>query len=163
AQKETGGENPGGENPGGENPGGENPGGANPGGENPGGENPGGENPGGENPGGENPGSGKPGIFQTVAQSSNQWNTAGALSTLQLRRTDEALPPIEAMPRGAALPLSFAQQRLWFLTQLEGLSETYHIPLALSLRGELDLPAWRQSLDALYARHEALRSRFVTV
>nr|ATD12179.1 SphA [Serratia marcescens] len=81
----------------------------------------------------------------------------------QLRRTDEALPPIEAMPRGAELPLSFAQQRLWFLTQLEGLSETYHIPLALSLRGELDLPAWRQSLDALYARHEALRSRFVTV
>lgn len=67
AQKETGGENPGGENPGGENPGGENPGG---------------ENPGGENPGGENPGSGKPGIFQTVANTSNQWNTAGALSTL---------------------------------------------------------------------------------
>ncbi|MEL5345948.1 autotransporter domain-containing protein [Serratia nevei] len=76
-QKDTGGENPGGENPGGENPGGENPGG-----ENPGGENPGGENPGGENPGGENPGSGKPGIFQTVAESGNQWNTAGALSTL---------------------------------------------------------------------------------
>lgn len=67
AQKDTGGENPGGENPGGENPGGENPGG---------------ENPGGENPGGENPGSGKPGIFQTVAESGNQWNTAGALSTL---------------------------------------------------------------------------------
>ncbi|WP_312947950.1 autotransporter domain-containing protein [Superficieibacter sp.] len=66
--------NPGGENPG--NPGGENPG--NPGGENPG--NPGGENPG--NPGGENPGSGTPGIFQTVAETGNQWNTAGALSTL---------------------------------------------------------------------------------
>ncbi len=82
AQKDTGGENPGGENPGGENPGGENPGGENPGGGNPGGENPGGENPGGENPGGENPGSGKPGIFQTVAESGNQWNTAGALSTL---------------------------------------------------------------------------------
>nr|WP_194243135.1 autotransporter outer membrane beta-barrel domain-containing protein [Serratia marcescens] len=87
AQKDTGGENPGGENPGGENPGGENPGGENPGGENPGGENPGGENPGGENPGGENPGgenpgSGKPGIFQTVAESGNQWDTAGALSTL---------------------------------------------------------------------------------
>ncbi|WP_209638302.1 autotransporter outer membrane beta-barrel domain-containing protein [Serratia sp. PL17] len=70
----------GGENPGGENPGGENPGGENPGGENPGGENPGGENPGGENPGGENPG--EPGIFQTVAQTHNQWNTAGALSSL---------------------------------------------------------------------------------
>ena len=81
----------------------------------------------------------------------------------QLQRTSEALPPIEALPRDAALPLSFAQQRLWFLTQLEGMSETYHIPLALSLRGDLDLPAWRQSLDALYARHEALRSRFITV
>ncbi|PNU36636.1 autotransporter outer membrane beta-barrel domain-containing protein [Serratia marcescens] len=86
AQKDTGGENPGGENPGGENPGGENPGG-----ENPGGENPGGENPGGENPGGENPGSGKPGIFQTVAESGNQWNTAGALSTLAQRGPSLAL------------------------------------------------------------------------
>ncbi|MBF4188218.1 autotransporter domain-containing protein [Serratia ureilytica] len=91
AQKDTGGENPGGENPGGENPGGENPGGENLGGENPGGENPGGENPGGENPGGENPGSGKPGIFQTVAESGNQWNTAGALSTLAQRGPSLAL------------------------------------------------------------------------
>ncbi|WP_285141377.1 autotransporter outer membrane beta-barrel domain-containing protein [Serratia ureilytica] len=71
AQKDTGGENPGGENPGGENPGG--------------------ENPGGENPGGENPGSGKPGIFQTVAESGNQWNTAGALSTLAQRGPSLAL------------------------------------------------------------------------
>lgn len=61
------------------------------GGENPGGENPGGENPGGENPGGENPGSGKPGIFQTVAESGNQWNTAGALSTLAQRGPSLAL------------------------------------------------------------------------
>ena len=97
AQKDTGGENPGGGDPGGENPGGgnpggenpgggdpggENPGGGDPGGENPGGGDPGGENPGGGNPGGENPGSGNPGIFQTVAETSNQWNTAGALSTL---------------------------------------------------------------------------------
>lgn len=56
-----------------------------------GGENPGGENPGGENPGGENPGSGKPGIFQTVAVSGNQWNTAGALSTLAQRGPSLAL------------------------------------------------------------------------
>lgn len=51
----------------------------------------GGENPGGENPGGENPGSGKPGIFQTVAESGNQWNTAGALSTLAQRGPSLAL------------------------------------------------------------------------
>ncbi|QXX96205.1 AMP-binding protein [Serratia marcescens] len=80
----------------------------------------------------------------------------------QLRTLSEALPPIEAVARDAALPLSFAQQRLWFLTQLEGMSETYHIPLALSLRGELDPAAWQQSLNALYARHEALRSRFIS-
>ncbi|MEE4486014.1 condensation domain-containing protein, partial [Serratia ficaria] len=75
----------------------------------------------------------------------------------------ETLPPIEATARDAALPLSFAQQRLWFLTQMEGMSETYHIPLALRLNGDLDLSAWRRSLDALYARHEALRSRFATL
>lgn len=46
---------------------------------------------GGENPGGENPGSGKPGIFQTVAESGNQWNTAGALSTLAQRGPSLAL------------------------------------------------------------------------
>lgn len=73
AQKDSG-ENPG--NPGGENP--ENPGGEDPG--TPGGENP--ENPGGESPGAGNPGSGTPGIFQTVAMTGNEWNTAGALSTL---------------------------------------------------------------------------------
>lgn len=81
AQKDSGENpgNPGGENPG--NPGGENP--ENPGGEDPGtpgGENP--ENPGGESPGAGNPGSGTPGIFQTVAMTGNEWNTAGALSTL---------------------------------------------------------------------------------
>lgn len=84
AQKESGENpgNPGGENPG--NPGGEDPG--TPGGEDPG--TPGGEEPGtpgGEepgNPGAGNPGSGTPGIFQTVAMTGNQWNTAGALSTL---------------------------------------------------------------------------------
>ncbi|MDU3301191.1 MAG: autotransporter outer membrane beta-barrel domain-containing protein, partial [Enterobacter ludwigii] len=97
---------------GGENPGGENPGGENPGGENPGGENPGGENPGGENPGGENPGSGKPGIFQTVANTSNQWNTAGALSTLTQNGPSLAL-------YNSLLVLSAPQAREAF-TQLSG-------------------------------------------
>src|SRR5689334_897034 len=62
--------------------------------------------------------------------------------------------------RDARLMLSFAQERLWFLSQLGEVGGTYHIPLGLALRGVLDAAAWRRSLDALVARHEALRSVF---
>jgi amino acid adenylation domain-containing protein len=73
-----------------------------------------------------------------------------------------ALPAIEAVDRDGELPLSFAQQRLWFLSQLEGVSETYHMPEGLRLTGLLDREALRRSLDRVYARHEALRSVFVS-
>ncbi|XIG27219.1 amino acid adenylation domain-containing protein [Lysobacter enzymogenes] len=71
-----------------------------------------------------------------------------------------SLPPIPTVPRDAPLPLSFAQQRLWFLSQWQGVSAIYHIPNALRLRGALDREALRRSLDALMARHEGLRSVF---
>ncbi len=64
------------------------------------------------------------------------------------------------VPRGGDLPLSFAQQRLWFLSQLDGVKDTYHVPLAIRLRGALDVDAWRRALDRVYARHEALRTVF---
>src|SRR6185295_1864688 len=64
------------------------------------------------------------------------------------------LPPIEPADRSAPLPLSFAQQRLWFLEQLGGLGDTYHIPTGLRLQGELDRAALRRALDAILARHE---------
>src|SRR5438477_938771 len=57
-------------------------------------------------------------------------------------------------------PLSFAQQRLWFLHQLEGASGEYHVPEGFLLRGDLDRGALRRALDALVARHESLRTRF---
>ncbi|MCF2135563.1 non-ribosomal peptide synthetase, partial [Mycetohabitans sp. B3] len=75
----------------------------------------------------------------------------------------EARPEITPVSRDGSLPLSFAQQRLWFLAQLDGVSESYHMPLALHVRGPLDRVAWQQALDALFARHEALRSTFVSV
>jgi hypothetical protein len=75
----------------------------------------------------------------------------------------QVLPPVAAISRDGYLPLSFAQQRLWFLAQLEGVSATYHIPQGLRLRGSLNKGALRRSLDHLYARHEALRSVFVSV
>jgi hypothetical protein len=71
-----------------------------------------------------------------------------------------ALPPIEHADRSAALPLSFAQQRLWFLEQLSDLGNTYHISRRLRLRGDLDRDALRRALDRLIARHEALRTTF---
>ncbi|MEX0445248.1 amino acid adenylation domain-containing protein [Xenorhabdus sp. SGI246] len=81
----------------------------------------------------------------------------------RLNEQSGVLPVITPTPHDGALPLSFAQQRLWFLAQFEGISDTYHIPLALRLRGQLDIHAWQQALNHLFARHEALRSVFITV
>ena len=63
-------------------------------------------------------------------------------------------------PGAAALPLSFAQQRLWFLCQLDGASAAYHMALPLRMRGAIDYLAFRAALDALVARHESLRTVF---
>ncbi|MGA4358545.1 amino acid adenylation domain-containing protein, partial [Ralstonia nicotianae] len=84
-----------------------------------------------------------------------------AVAQAIVRGQGSALPAITAADRGAPLPLSFAQQRLWFLAQMEGGSEAYHIPVGLRLKGELDEDALRRSLDRIVARHEALRTRFV--
>ena len=70
---------------------------------------------------------------------------------------------IERVDRAGSVPLSFAQQRLWFLEQLGNLGGTYHIPMRLRLRGELDRGALARSLDRIVARHEALRTTFPTV
>uniref|UniRef100_UPI0038576C5A amino acid adenylation domain-containing protein n=1 Tax=Rhizobium ruizarguesonis TaxID=2081791 RepID=UPI0038576C5A len=63
--------------------------------------------------------------------------------------------------RDGALPLSYSQQRLWFLSQLDEDSTNYNIPLGWRLQGRLERVAWRRSLDRLFARHEALRCTFV--
>jgi len=79
------------------------------------------------------------------------------------RARHQVLPPITVASRDGLLPLSFAQQRLWFLAQLTPESSGYHIPIALRLTGELDRAALQASLDALIERHESLRTRFVLV
>ncbi|MEC4812714.1 MAG: amino acid adenylation domain-containing protein [Scytonema sp. PMC 1069.18] len=60
-----------------------------------------------------------------------------------------------------SLPLSFAQERLWFLAQLELDSAAYHIIKAVKLQGELNIEVLQQSLDAIVAYHEALRTNFI--
>jgi amino acid adenylation domain-containing protein len=78
------------------------------------------------------------------------------------RRSSSGAPelPLLVTPRRGALPLSFAQERLWFFDQLEPGSAAYNIPRALRLQGPLDREALRQSLEATVLRHEVLRSTF---
>ncbi|MBO1350490.1 MAG: amino acid adenylation domain-containing protein [Hormoscilla sp. GUM202] len=69
-------------------------------------------------------------------------------------------PAIVRVPRDAAIGLSFAQERLWFLNQLEGQSATYNMPGALRLDGKLASSALEQAITEIVRRHEALRTRF---
>ncbi len=74
-----------------------------------------------------------------------------------------ARPAIAALSRSGAQTLSSAQQRLWFLAQMEGGNAAYHMPLNLRLRGSLDVPALERSFNQLVARHDALRTTFIAV
>jgi len=77
-----------------------------------------------------------------------------------LRQAEKARSPLAAEPRPERLPMSYAQQRLWFLDQLQGKSTEYNVPEALRLRGELDYSALERALSAIVQRHEILRTRF---
>ena len=71
--------------------------------------------------------------------------------------------PIVTRPRGTEAPLSFAQQGLWLIDQLEPTPWTYNITISRRLRGALRLDPLRRALDELLARHEALRTTYPTV
>ncbi|HEV8580079.1 MAG TPA: amino acid adenylation domain-containing protein [Thermoanaerobaculia bacterium] len=71
-----------------------------------------------------------------------------------------AAPPIRPIPREGHLPLSFAQERLWFLDRLTPGNAAYTIPLALAAHGELSLPAMEAALSEIVRRHEALRTTY---
>ncbi|WP_434034546.1 amino acid adenylation domain-containing protein [Cupriavidus sp. a3] len=68
--------------------------------------------------------------------------------------------PIVPAPRTGALPLSYAQQRLWFLQQLEPASTAYHMPGVYRLEGPLDAAALRRAFAQVGARHEVLRTTY---
>jgi len=83
----------------------------------------------------------------------------------QLQQQDLTLtvPPILPRTKDGELPLSFAQQRLWFLDQLQPNSALYNIPMVLRLQGNLNQGALEQSLWSICDRHEVLRTNFVTI
>ncbi len=101
----------------------------------------------------------------TVAQLAEQIERVQAAPVVGAADRSSALtpPPIQPAGRDRPLPLSFAQQRLWFLNQLEPDSAFYNIPTALWLIGELSRPALEQSFAEIVRRHEALRTTFSIV
>ncbi|HEX4963095.1 MAG TPA: non-ribosomal peptide synthase/polyketide synthase, partial [Thermoanaerobaculia bacterium] len=86
---------------------------------------------------------------------------AGEIVVLQARERELEAPPLERAPRSGGLPLSFAQERLWFLDQLQPGSSAYNMPIPLRLSGALDVLALRRVLTEVMRRHEVLRTRFV--
>src|SRR5262249_44871710 len=72
-------------------------------------------------------------------------------------------PPLAKTSRDGEIPLSFAQQRLWFIDQLEPGSAAYNIPIAVRLEGELKVEALRKAIEEEVRRHEVLRTRFESV
>ncbi|HYO57267.1 condensation domain-containing protein, partial [Archangium sp.] len=88
---------------------------------------------------------------------------AGLAEFLSSSGDDQGLqaPPLLPVPRGAEVPLSFAQERLWFLDQLEPGSALFNVPLALRIQGRLDAAALEKSLQEIIRRHEVLRTNFV--
>ncbi|NEU76690.1 non-ribosomal peptide synthetase [Hassallia byssoidea VB512170] len=79
------------------------------------------------------------------------------------RTTNYTSTPLKPILRSGNLPLSFAQQRLWFLDQLTPNNPFYNVPAALHLKGSLNSIALEQTFNEIVQRHEALRTSFVMV
>ncbi|WP_375773024.1 amino acid adenylation domain-containing protein [Archangium gephyra] len=85
---------------------------------------------------------------------------AGRLGAMSEGTQEFRPPPLVPVPREGELPLSFPQQRLWFLDQFNPQSALYNLPLVLRLEGELHVAALERAFQALVHRHEALRTTF---
>ncbi|MBF8271704.1 MAG: amino acid adenylation domain protein [Magnetococcales bacterium] len=72
-------------------------------------------------------------------------------------------PPIQPADRSVPLPLSFAQQRLWFLEQLEGGTTTYNMPGAITLTGTLHVSSLKRAIQTIIQRHESLRTSILSM
>src|SRR5258708_14543844 len=71
-------------------------------------------------------------------------------------------PALVKRERSGDVPLSYAQQRLWFIDQLEGGSAAYNMPVAMRLRGDLNVMELKRALETIVERHEVLRTHLET-
>jgi amino acid adenylation domain-containing protein len=120
---------------------------------------------------------GTPNSYQAVREYSTSNATNLSLSDISVARRvllekylrgEASQPPtsplrIAPRPSGSALQLSFAQERLWFLDQLNPDSAVYNVPLAAPLSGPIDADVLKRSVNEIVRRHEALRTTFATV
>lgn len=101
------------------------------------------------------------GVPFSIADVFHHLTPAGVAAQVRARSgAAVAAVPLSPVPRTGPLPLSPAQQRLWFLHRLEGPSPTYNIPLVLSVNGPLDRDALQLALHDLVDRHETLRTLY---
>ena len=88
---------------------------------------------------------------------------AERVESLQRQQQGLQAPPITHVRRDQPLPLSFAQQRLWFLDQLEPNNPLYNVPYIVRLEGKLNAEVLEKSLQEIVRRHETLRTSFQTI
>ncbi|HEY6769290.1 MAG TPA: amino acid adenylation domain-containing protein [Candidatus Sulfotelmatobacter sp.] len=88
---------------------------------------------------------------------------SGLIESMRLERSSAFTQGITKVSRAGNPPLSFAQQRLWFLDQLEPGNPLYNVPCAIQISGKLNQQALERSINAIVRRHEILRTRFSVV
>jgi amino acid adenylation domain-containing protein/FkbH-like protein len=85
---------------------------------------------------------------------------AEALSGRQGESNSQKSAPLQPISREGHLPVSFVQERLWFLEQISAENRAYNVPIAFRLNGPLDLDAFQKAFDRIISRHESLRTNF---
>ncbi len=98
---------------------------------------------------------------KTISEDASKdfWKSIATVMSLQ-----NQAPPLVAVSRDRNIPLSFAQERLWFLDQLDpSKSSAYNMPFAFEIAGSLNISALKKSLNEILRRHEALRTAFSVI
>ena len=101
--------------------------------------------------------------LRTLFEAPTVAGLAQRVESLQREETGLQVPPLVRAARGQHLPLSFAQQRLWFVHQLNPADPSYNVPLTLRMKGSLRVDALEQALNEIVRRHEILRTTFAAV